>query len=624
MKNGKLKQAIIIALITVLTPIFFGAICFGQVQNSEITASLSSFYSLGEQYVKTNTAVTSGTVTTGKYYVIGNFVAGDNFTNIGASSNASGVTFKASGTTPTTWTNGSLLAETYYQEADIGGAVAHGTNNGAFPALGQNDPAAFNYYEFDGAATRGRITDNAKIQNIWEDGGYAGFWIYPKSDGEGNEGNMIEKVTWNFYVLAENANYVKLRFYYFFSGSDGYWTTDAAVIPLNAWSHVAVTYDNSAIINNPTITVTTAAGIATEYTVGSGLTEGGSGPTGTRDTDVGSSITLGNGAGLGNTWDGYIRGVQLFNYVPSSGDQTFYSEILNHPKFADIGATSTQQTSGTLTIGKTYRLTDWITDDDFTNIGAGSNADGVEFVATGITPDKWENSSKVTPIGNVLNLNPAGMEYETSVWHDFYNSLESTMTSATHYGNGHNGRNVFPSAMYFDGTAYIDIDNALTPLASTTTGTWGLGVCLSDATPTAIQRILTFGDTGSNEYLQLYINTAGYLGLYCVDAGAEDFEIKTDAAITTDGVWVDVSVTQNGTTPILYADGVAVAQTANVSTDLTSWLNQLAGLDNGRIGCLNANGGGNTNFFQGVIEFTGLWSLNKSSTFPLLLNNIKF
>ena len=56
---------------------------------------------------------------------------------------------------------------------------------------------------------------------------------------------------------------------------------------------------------------------------------------------------------------------------------------------------STATTSGSLVSGDAYRLTDWITADDFTNVGAGSNADGVEFLATGTTPTTWTNSSIV-------------------------------------------------------------------------------------------------------------------------------------------------------------------------------------------------------------------------------------
>lgn len=58
-----------------------------------------------------STPVTSGLLVTGKRYFIKTFVAGDSFTNVGAASNASGIMFTATGTTPTTWTNASALQE---------------------------------------------------------------------------------------------------------------------------------------------------------------------------------------------------------------------------------------------------------------------------------------------------------------------------------------------------------------------------------------------------------------------------------------------------------------------------------------------------------------------------------
>jgi hypothetical protein len=36
---------------------------------------------------------------------------------------------------------------------------------------------------------------------------------------------------------------------------------------------------------------------------------------------------------------------------------------------SDKYGSQTEQTSGTLTIGKKYRINNWITDDDFTNVG---------------------------------------------------------------------------------------------------------------------------------------------------------------------------------------------------------------------------------------------------------------
>jgi hypothetical protein len=54
---------------------------------------------------------TSGALTTSKRYQIETYAAGDDFANLGASENATGVVFTSSGTTPTDWTFGSTLIE---------------------------------------------------------------------------------------------------------------------------------------------------------------------------------------------------------------------------------------------------------------------------------------------------------------------------------------------------------------------------------------------------------------------------------------------------------------------------------------------------------------------------------
>jgi len=59
----------------------------------------------------TQKALTSGTLVTGKEYTIDTFVAGDDFANVGGT-NATGNTFVATGTTPTTWANSSILRRT--------------------------------------------------------------------------------------------------------------------------------------------------------------------------------------------------------------------------------------------------------------------------------------------------------------------------------------------------------------------------------------------------------------------------------------------------------------------------------------------------------------------------------
>ncbi len=58
-----------------------------------------------------NIELTSGLLVSGKKYIIKTYIATDDFTNIGAGSNATGVIFTATGTTPTDWTNSSIIVE---------------------------------------------------------------------------------------------------------------------------------------------------------------------------------------------------------------------------------------------------------------------------------------------------------------------------------------------------------------------------------------------------------------------------------------------------------------------------------------------------------------------------------
>lgn len=87
-----------------------------------------------------------GPLVIGKQYKIGNYNGTDDFTNVGAASNATNVVFVASGTTPNAWTTSTLrtagdLIIDVFGENTIGdivwtiGGVGYyvGTLNGAFP-----------------------------------------------------------------------------------------------------------------------------------------------------------------------------------------------------------------------------------------------------------------------------------------------------------------------------------------------------------------------------------------------------------------------------------------------------------------------------------------------------------
>jgi len=78
-----------------------------------------------------------------------------------------------------------------------------------------------------------------------------------------------------------------------------------------------------------------------------------------------------------------------------------------------LNRTTVATTSGSLVEGIAYRLTDWITDDDFSNLGA-TNEDGNEFIATGTSPTHWDHSSIVnTMVECQLKVEDAAGLYTT-------------------------------------------------------------------------------------------------------------------------------------------------------------------------------------------------------------------
>ncbi len=155
----------------------------------------------------------------------------------------------------------------------------------------------------------------------------------------------------------------------------------------------------------------------------------------------------------------------------------------------------------------------------------------------------------------------------------------------------------------FNGTtSFTEIDPILSSLGQTTAGSFVCRVKPDDATPTGNRSIIAFGDTNGNEYLIFYIEgTTGKLTAEAVSGGYE-WQIKTNAIAFSDNVWTDVALVQDGTAPVLYVDGVAVAQTITVSSDNTVWFADLNNLDNARIGCLSFNNNGNILFLDGDID----------------------
>ncbi len=90
-----------------------------------------------------NSTQSSGTLTVGREYLIKTYEDPDDFTNVGASSNANGILFTAIGTTPADWSNGTVIYTRPYTPTTAG-IIVLDANNVEVWRLWASDPGAGN------------------------------------------------------------------------------------------------------------------------------------------------------------------------------------------------------------------------------------------------------------------------------------------------------------------------------------------------------------------------------------------------------------------------------------------------------------------------------------------------
>lgn len=171
--------------------------------------------------------------------------------------------------------------------------------------------------------------------------------------------------------------------------------------------------------------------------------------------------------------------------------------------------------------------------------------------------------------------------------------------------------------MDFNGaTSAIGITSALlNSLSSTIIGSFAAWIKTYDITAT--QEIVSFGDTNVDTKIQWDIDGTGRLRALVGVSGVTKWALDTDDVVFTNGIWAHIALTTDGADPVLYVNGIAVAQAFSTSTDKTFWFSQMSGLDNGRIGCGNWNSAGNATFFKGLVNDIridiGVWTAQEVS-----------
>ena len=147
-----------------------------------------------------------------------------------------------------------------------------------------------------------------------------------------------------------------------------------------------------------------------------------------------------------------------FNVHPIAGNQFVIYDVGSNQSF--IGACSTvtdnasssSQTSGTLTVGIHYTISNYQTGDDFTNVG-GSNVTGSHFIATGTTPAIWT-------FGSTVNSSTPATLWTANF--SFVTAITGTIPSGAHFiGTWTGFTNAERTAKHATQTFYQEIMNGL-------------------------------------------------------------------------------------------------------------------------------------------------------------------
>jgi len=165
----------------------------------------------------------------------------------------------------------------------------------------------------------------------------------------------------------------------------------------------------------------------------------------------------------------------------------------------------------------------------------------------------------------------------------------------------------------FDGVdEFGNIDAVQTALASNTQGTISGWIKPIDATPASVDRLISFGDTNGNAFINMYLTTDGKLGAALGRLGTK-WDIATNAQAFTDNTWSYFALVQDAVSIEIYLQGVVPARTLITSFNPDFWFNDVPLLDNGRIANLAFNSG-SSGFCNCKFDEIRFWNVAKNAT----------
>ena len=210
---------------------------------------------------------------------------------------------------------------------------------------------------FDGANDYIDCGSDASIDNVFSGGGTVVARIYPETEGE-NAGRIFDKRGSTAGVQLATFNtvgsHVGLRFFRDFSATDGQWDTES-LIPLNAWSTVAVAYDDTT--TDPKIYINGVPAVTTETST----------PAGAAVTDAANNWLIGSNSATTRSYDGKIDWVRIYDKQLSEAELQDVSamsanlveawELEENTGTTAAAEISTPTNDGTLTNAPTWTTT---------------------------------------------------------------------------------------------------------------------------------------------------------------------------------------------------------------------------------------------------------------------------
>jgi len=166
----------------------------------------------------------------------------------------------------------------------------------------------------------------------------------------------------------------------------------------------------------------------------------------------------------------------------------------------------------------------------------------------------------------------------------------------------------------FETNDYVTCDGWISCPVMVDKGTLAFWVYFNAITGGVDATIFNFGDTDGNTFFNARMGgDDGNIGVTYRLSGTNQWQMYTTSGGISAETWYHVAITQDGTAPKIYINGVNDT-TFVTDTDKTKWLGDLSGADNGRLGCRNFNSGGNQDFLDGLLDDMGIYNKDIGSS----------